>query len=47
MKRSLIAVWMLLILAVSAWAHGDEQHVMGTVSKVDGMNIIVKTQEAV
>ena len=44
MKRPLVAVWMLLILAVSAWAHGDEQHVMGTVSKVDGMNITVKTQ---
>ncbi|HLV85866.1 MAG TPA: DUF5666 domain-containing protein [Candidatus Sulfotelmatobacter sp.] len=45
MKRSLVAIWMLVILAVSAWAHGDEQHVMGTVSKVDGMNIIVKTQD--
>jgi len=45
MKRSLVATWMVLILAVSAWAHGDEQHVMGTVSKVDGMNIIVKTQD--
>lgn len=45
MKRSLVAVWILLILAVSAWAHGDEQHVMGTVSNVNGMNITVKTQD--
>ncbi len=45
MKRSFIAIWMLLILAVSAWAHGDEQHVMGTVLKHDGMNITVKTQD--
>ena len=45
MKRSFIAIWMLLILAVSAWAHGEEQHVMGTVSKVDGMNSTVKTQD--
>lgn len=45
MKRSLIAFWMVLALAVSAWAHGDEQHVMGTVSKVDGMNITVKSQD--
>lgn len=45
MKRSLIAIWMLLVLAVSAWAHGDEQHVMGTVSKIDGKSITVKTQD--
>lgn len=45
MKHSLIAIWILLALAVSAWAHGDEQHVMGTVSKIDGMSITVKTQD--
>ena len=45
MKRSLITIWMLLVLAVSAWAHGDEQHVMGTVLKIDGMRITVKTQD--
>jgi len=45
MKRSLIAIWMLLLLVVSASAHGDEQHVMGTVTKVDGLNITVKTHD--
>jgi hypothetical protein len=45
MKRAVLAVSMVFVMAVSLWAHGDEQHVMGTVSKVDGMNIIVKTQD--
>lgn len=45
MKRSMVAIWMLLILAASAWAHGDEQHVVGIVSKADGINITVKTQD--
>ena len=45
MKRLLTAISILLALAVSAWAHGDEQHVMGTVSKIDGMSITVKMQD--
>jgi hypothetical protein len=27
------------------WAHGDEQHVMGTVTKIDAMSISVKTAD--
>jgi hypothetical protein len=27
------------------WAHGDEQHVMGTVTKIDAMSISVKTTD--
>jgi Cu/Ag efflux protein CusF len=45
MKRFAIAFWLLLVLASLAWAHGDEQHVMGAVTKVDGMNITVKAQD--
>jgi Domain of unknown function (DUF5666) len=45
MRRFFIAFWILLSLSALAWAHGDEQHVMGTVSKVDGTNIIVKAQD--
>jgi len=45
MKRSLIALSLLLALAALAWAHGDEQHVMGTVSKIDGSSITVKAQD--
>ena len=45
MKRLLIAFWLLLALAAVAWAHGDEQHVMGTVSKIDGSSITVKAQD--
>jgi hypothetical protein len=45
MKRSWIAFWLVLALAGAAWAHGDEQHLMGTVSKVEGMSITVKAQD--
>jgi Cu/Ag efflux protein CusF len=45
MKRLFITFWMLLVLAALAWAHGDEQHVMGTVAKIDGTNITVKAQD--
>ncbi|HMK22273.1 MAG TPA: DUF5666 domain-containing protein [Terriglobales bacterium] len=45
MKRSVIAASMVLALAALVWAHGDEQHVMGTVSKLDGSTITVKTQD--
>ncbi|HZO99803.1 MAG TPA: DUF5666 domain-containing protein [Terriglobia bacterium] len=45
MKRRLIALWLFLAMAVVAWAHGDEQHVMGTVSKIDGTTITVKAPD--
>lgn len=45
MKRAILAVWAVLILATMVWAHGDEQHVMGLVTKIDGTSISVKTTE--
>jgi hypothetical protein len=33
MKRAILAVYAGLTLATMVWAHGDEQHVMGTVTK--------------
>src|SRR5258707_5773619 len=45
MKRAILAVCAALILAIMVWAHGDEQHVMGTVTKIDAMSISVKTAD--
>jgi hypothetical protein len=45
MKRALVAGWIVLILASMAWAHGDEQHVMGIVTKIDGNVISVRTTD--
>ncbi len=47
MKRATLAVYAVLILGTMLWAHGDEQHVMGTVTKIDAMSISVKTVEGV
>jgi hypothetical protein len=45
MTRVILAVWTVLILATMLWAHGDEQHVMGTVLKIDGTSISVKATD--
>jgi hypothetical protein len=45
MKRAILAVYAGLTLATMVWAHGDEQHVMGTVTKIDAMSISVKTTD--
>jgi Cu/Ag efflux protein CusF len=45
MKRATLAVYTVLILATMVWAHGDQQHVMGTVIKIDAMSIVVKTTD--
>lgn len=45
MKRSILGVYTVLILATMVWAHGDQQHVMGTVTKVDALSISVKTTD--
>jgi len=45
MKRTILAVHAVLILATLVWAHGGEQHVMGTVTKVEKMSISVKTSD--
>jgi Cu/Ag efflux protein CusF len=45
MKRATFAVYTVLILRTMVWAHGDEQHVMGTVTKIDLMSISVRTTD--
>jgi hypothetical protein len=45
MKRAILAVYAVLTLATMVWAHGDEQHVMGTVTKIDARSISVKTTD--
>jgi Cu/Ag efflux protein CusF len=45
MKRAILAVWALLILTTTVWAHGDEQHVTGLVTKIDGTSISAKTTD--
>jgi Domain of unknown function (DUF5666) len=39
----LVTVGLLLILPTIVLAHGDQQHVMGTVAKIDSGSISVKT----
>lgn len=43
MKRTLITIGTLFMFAALAFAHGNEQHVMGTVTAVDSSSITVKT----
>lgn len=43
MKRSIAVVLLLITLVTLAMAHGNEQHVMGTVSKISGNQITVLT----
>jgi Domain of unknown function (DUF5666) len=39
----LVAVGLIMILPTIVLAHGDQQHVMGTVAKIDAGSISVKT----
>lgn len=41
--RVLILMACISMLAGAAWAHGGEEHVIGTVAKVDQSSITVKT----
>ena len=41
--RYSIATALMLILSTFVFAHGDQQHVMGTVTKIDAGSITVKT----
>jgi hypothetical protein len=41
--RSAIAAVILIFLSTIALAHGDQQHVIGTVTKIDSASISVKT----
>jgi hypothetical protein len=45
MKGTILAVWAVLVVITIAWAHGDEQHVVGTVTKIEGASINVKTND--
>jgi hypothetical protein len=43
MKRSLTLIFLLLAFAILALAHGKEQHVLGSVTKITPNEITVKT----
>lgn len=42
-KVSCLTIFTIFIFSTFAFAHGNEQHVLGTVAKIDGSSIIVKT----
>lgn len=43
MVRHLLLTCALLLVSSPAWAHGSGQHVLGTVTAIDGSHIEVKT----
>ena len=45
MRSVVSTICVLLFLSALVFAHGNEKHVMGTVTKVEGDSIIVKTKE--
>ena len=45
MKSVASSICILLFLSTMVFAHGNEKHVMGTVTKVDDTSIVVKTKE--
>jgi len=45
MRSVVSTICVLLSLSALVFAHGDEKHVMGTVTKVEDGSIIVKTKE--
>jgi hypothetical protein len=44
-KLAFLTVCTVLILSTLAFAHGNQQHVMGTVAKIDGVSITIKTTD--
>jgi Domain of unknown function (DUF5666) len=42
-KQILTVVGLALVLAVAAFGHGDKKHVIGTVEKINGDSVVVKT----
>lgn len=44
-KLTLLTVCTTVIFSTLAFAHGNQQHVMGTVAKIHGVSITVKTTE--
>ncbi|MCS6293994.1 MAG: hypothetical protein H8J66_13050 [Nitrospira sp.] len=45
MVRHLVLACALVFTSSAAWAHGSGQHVLGTVTAIDGAHIEVKTQQ--
>jgi len=45
MRFVVSTICVLLFLSVFVFAHGNEKHVMGTVTKVEDGSIVVKTKE--
>jgi hypothetical protein len=45
MIRHLVLACALVFTSAAAWAHGSSQHVLGTVTAIDGTHIEVKTQQ--
>ena len=45
MKRKLAIGSAVLLIAMLAFAHGNEQHVMGTITAISGDSITVQTME--
>lgn len=43
LRSSIATAALILILSTIVLAHGDQQHVMGTVTKIDSGSITVKT----
>ena len=43
LRYSIATATLILILSTIVLAHGDQQHVMGTVTKIDSGSITVKT----
>jgi len=43
MVRHLLFAFVLLVTSSTVWAHGSGQHVLGTVTAIDGTHIEVKT----
>ena len=45
MKRSLLVLLVAMVFAVVALAHGDKQHVQGTIEKINADSIVVKARD--
>jgi hypothetical protein len=45
MRKAIVAVSAALFVATLAWAHDNQQHVMGTVTRIEGSSISVKAPD--
>lgn len=44
-KRAFILFGLVLAVAIAAFAHGDKKHILGTVEKLSGDLVVVKTSD--